>query len=105
MVTGVVTANDWGLAIAGQPGARLDMSAALGGNDSYALLRHGTARAEQAQGVAAFERSQEGQAAHFFKARKLVISDAMHDHYLANCSPNLSIFGHPTSVIGSMRRC
>lgn len=87
VVTGVARASDWGLAVAGQAGGRLDISASSGSSDHHALLGHASARVQQRQGSVDFEQS-EGRAAYFFKARKLVISDAMHDHYLKQLLEN-----------------
>lgn len=81
VVTAVAVAEQWALAVAGEAGARLEMAVATSGGDRYALLSHGSASDSQAQGLAEFERGH-GQPAHFFKAKKLVLSDAMHDRYL-----------------------
>ncbi|KTB84742.1 hypothetical protein ACTACG_02230 [Pseudomonas syringae] len=87
VITGVVQASDWSLAVASQSGARLDMSAAMAGGDCHALLSHGSARVQQSQGIADYEQSR-GQVAYFFKARKLILSDATHDHYLTRLLDN-----------------
>jgi len=89
VVTEIAIADDWGLVIADQAGARLEMSAALGSSDSYALLSHASARAEQCHGIAVLERPP-GQPGFFFRARKLVMSDAAHDHYLNQMLDNPS---------------
>jgi hypothetical protein len=81
LVTAAAAASDWALAAAGQAGARLETSAAIGGGDHHALLSHASARDRQCHGLSDLERSR-GRHAHFFKARKLVSSDAMRDRYL-----------------------
>lgn len=81
VVSGIVTADDWALACAAQAGARLEMTTALDSCDRYSLFSHRSASSEQCHGIAALERS-DGRPAHFFKAKKLVLSDATHDHYL-----------------------
>ncbi|WP_248798723.1 hypothetical protein [Pseudomonas sp. MWU13-2105] len=81
VVSGVLQASDWALVVAAQEGARLDLSTALAGGDRHTLLGHGSTRMQQSQGIAEFEQSQ-GQSGFFFKARKLLLSDAMYDHYL-----------------------
>lgn len=87
VVTGVAEALDWGLVVAGEAGARLELVTALECSDRYRLLGHASARARQAHGIADFEQAQ-GQPGYFFKARKLVLSEAMHDHYLAQLLDN-----------------
>lgn len=81
VITGVATAQDWGLAVAGQAEARLEMSAALCENNSFRLLSHSSARAERCTGLACYEKSSD-QPVYFFKAKKLVMSDTMTDRYL-----------------------
>ncbi|MDU8498230.1 hypothetical protein RYB01_03430 [Pseudomonas syringae] len=87
VVTGVARANDWALAVSGRAGGRLDVSASSGNSDHHVLLGHASARVEQRHGSVDFEQS-EGRPAHFFRAKKLVISDAMHDHYLKQLLEN-----------------
>lgn len=87
VVTGVTQASEWGLAVAGQPGARLEMSTALGNSDHHALFGHGSARVQQSQGMAVLEQSQ-GRLACFFKAKKMVLSDAMYDRFLGQLLEN-----------------
>ena len=86
-VTGVVTLNEWGMAVAGQSCARLVMSAALDSTDRFALLSHSSARAEQCHGMASYDKAH-GLPAYFFKARKLVLSDEMRDRYLMQLVEN-----------------
>lgn len=81
VITGVASMPDWGLAIAGQAGAQLEMSATVGNTDYYALLSHQSAQTVKCRGINCYEQSK-GMPAHFFKAKKLVISDESYDHYL-----------------------
>lgn len=81
VVTGVATLNDWGLAIAGNPGAQLDMSAETQNTDLFNLISHKTAKTEQCKQISTYEKSH-CEPAYFFKAKKLVFSDEMHDRYL-----------------------
>jgi hypothetical protein len=83
VVTGVATAHAWGLAMAACPGARLELAVAGGCNGGGAhVLSEPSARVELCQGLAVCEVAQE-RPAHFFQAKKLVLSDAMADRYLA----------------------
>lgn len=81
VVTGIARTDEWALAVAGQAGARLEMSAASDNCNWHALLGHASARTERSQGIASYEVGR-GQPAYFFKAKKLVLSDKMHDRYL-----------------------
>lgn len=81
VVTAVATMSDWGLVVAGQSGARLEMSAAFDSTDRFLLLSHRSASVDQCHGIASYDVGHD-QVAHFFKAKKLVISDEMHDRYL-----------------------
>lgn len=81
VVTAVATMNDWALAVAGQANAHLEMTARLEDADFFSLLSHTTANTERSKGLAYLERGH-GRPAHFFKAKKLVISDALYDHLL-----------------------
>lgn len=92
VITGVATAEDWGLAVAGQADARLEMSAALSESNSFSLLSHNSARAERCTGIACYEKTKD-QAAYFFKAKKLVMSDAMTDRYLSLVVENKAELG------------
>jgi hypothetical protein len=87
VVTCVATMNEWGLVVAGQSGARLEMSAAIDSTDRFLLLSHRSAKADQCHGIANYDLGR-GQAAHFFKAKKLIISDEMHDRYLCQVVEN-----------------
>lgn len=87
VVTGVATSDEWGLAVAGQPEARLEMSADVCDCDRFVLLSHRSARSDRCAGMACYEVSH-GEPAHFFKAKKLVMSDAMVDRYLARLLEN-----------------
>jgi hypothetical protein len=93
VVTGVATAEEWGLAVAGQADARLEMTAEVCDSDCYALLSHDTAKAERCTGIARFEASR-GRAAHFFQAKKLVMSDTMVDRYLTRIVENKDELGN-----------
>ena len=81
VITSVATTKEWGLVVADQADARLEMTASISNTDSFTLLSHSSAKKVQCTGIACFELAQ-GQTAHFFKAKKLVISEAMHDRYL-----------------------
>jgi hypothetical protein len=81
VVTGIARTDEWGLAVAGQAGARLEMSAASDDFNWHALLGDTSARTERSEGMASYDVGR-GQPAYFFKAKKLVLSDKMHDHYL-----------------------
>lgn len=92
VVTGVALADRWGLAVAGQSDARLEMSVDVCDSDRYALLSHDTAKAERCTGIASYEIAH-GRTAHFFKAKKLVMSDAMVDRYLTRVVENKEELG------------
>jgi hypothetical protein len=97
VVTALVTVDQWALAVAAQPGASLKMSAKSESSDGYALLADPSARHESSEGMAVHEAGQ-GRPAHFFKARKLVLSDLMHDRYLNHLlesEPGSRPFGLP----------
>jgi hypothetical protein len=81
LVTGIVSAAEWALAVADRAAATLETSAILESADSFSLLSHATATIRQCQGIHLFERDH-GKPAHFFQARKLVLSDATRDRYL-----------------------
>ncbi len=87
VVTGVATVDDWGLAISGEPHAQLDMSAETQNTDLFNLISHKTAKTDQCKNISAYEKSN-NQTAYFFKAKKLVISDEMHDRYLIRLLEN-----------------
>lgn len=89
IVTGVAITNQWGLAIAGGDGAQLEMSASANTTDFFALMSHSSGRTEQCKDIATYERSYE-QGAYFFKAKKLVLSDKIHDEYLCRLLENKS---------------
>jgi hypothetical protein len=80
-ITAVASMADWALAVAGQAGAQLEMSAEVENSDYFALLSHQTARNERSKGMACQEKGH-GQPAHFFQAKKLVLSDTTYDRYL-----------------------
>lgn len=80
-VTGVAEVENWALAIAGSQEASLEMTAASTERDPFRLLCHQSSLNEQCQDMAVYERSNE-EKAHFFRAKKLVLSDAAYDHYL-----------------------
>lgn len=92
VITGVAKVEDWGLAVAGQADARLEMSAALCDSNSFNLLSHGSARADRCTGIDCYEKTN-GQPAYFFKAKKLVMSDAMTDRYLSLVVENKAELG------------
>lgn len=92
VITGVATADDWGLGVAGQADARLEMSAALCESNRFGLLSHSSARADRCIGIACYEKTN-GQPAHFFKAKKLIMSDAMADRYLSQVVENRAELG------------
>lgn len=81
LVTGVAAVDQWALTIAGKPEAQLEMSAMLNDTDYFSLLSHSSAVAELCKDIATHEKCSITPA-HFFKAKKLVLSDAMHDFYL-----------------------
>ena len=87
VITGVASAHDWALAVAGQVNARLEMSVKLASHDCYHLLSHESALAERSQGLACYEASR-GRTAYFLKAKKMVMSDAMTDRYLSKVIEN-----------------
>lgn len=87
VITGVATADDWGLAVAGQSDARLEMSAELCQSNCFGLLSHISAKAHRCVGLTSYERAS-GQPAHFFKAKKMVLSDLMTDHFLRQIIEN-----------------
>jgi len=81
LVTGVATMNEWALSIAGKPDAQLEMSAALNDTDFFSLISHSSAESELCKDIAIYEKSS-AKPAHFFKAKKLVLSDTMNDFYI-----------------------
>ncbi len=81
VITAVCKIDEWALAVAGQAGARLEMSAASDTMDCYCLLAHGSAYYERSEGIAIHEAAH-GHPAYFFKAKKLVLSDLIYDRYL-----------------------
>lgn len=81
VITALATVKHWGLAIAGADGAQLELTAETAEPDHFALLSHATALARQRQHIATFEHGSE-QYAHFFKAKKLVLSDHKKDQLL-----------------------
>lgn len=87
VVTGVVQASEWGLVIADRSEARLEMSTALASHDQHALLGHESTCVHQSRGIVELEQAQ-GRSAYFFKAKKLVLSDATHDRYLSQLLDN-----------------
>lgn len=93
VVTGIARTDEWALAVAGQPGARLEMSAAGDNGNWHALLGHASARTERSQGMASYEVGR-GQPAYFFKAKKLILSDKMHDRYLNHLFDNEARHSH-----------
>jgi hypothetical protein len=93
VITGIATAEEWGLAVAGQNDARLEMSADIDTSDRFSLLSHDSARSDRCTGIASYEISH-GEAAHFFRAKRLVMSDAMVDRYLIHLVQNKDELGH-----------
>lgn len=81
VITGVTTMKNWGLAVAGQAKARLEMTATVGNTDWYSMLSHSSARTVRCQGIAGNEMAR-GAAAYFFKAKKLILSSVMRDHMI-----------------------
>lgn len=81
VTTAVAAVNHWGLAIAGADGAQLELTAESADADYFALLSHPSAMARQRQHIAAFEHGAE-RPGHFFKAKKLVLSDHKKDQLL-----------------------
>lgn len=97
VVTAVATTRDWALAIAGQADAHLEMAAELDSSDVSGLLGDGTARIERSKGLACTEQGR-GRPAHFFKAKKLVISDALYDLLLAQILAQVGPHGRHTML-------
>jgi hypothetical protein len=87
VITGVATADDWGLAVAGQRDARLELSAPLCQSNRFGLFSHSSARADRCMGIASYDKAG-SQPAYFFKAKKLITSDAMGDRYLSQLVDN-----------------
>ncbi len=87
VVTAVASMKDWGLTISGQEGGHLEMSAGIGNTDSFAMLSHSSAQTAKCRGIAYNEQAN-GQPAHFFKAKKLVMSDGRMDHFLRQVVEN-----------------
>jgi len=82
LITGVASCKEWALSIAGRPEAQLEMSAALNDTDFFSLISHSSAESELCKDIAIYEKSFT-KSAHFFKAKKLVLSDPTHD-FLVN---------------------
>lgn len=97
VVTAVATTRDWTLAVAGQPAAHLEMAAELDTSDYLGLLGDGAARIERSKGLAVTEQGR-GRPAHFFKAKKLVISDALYDYLLAQILAQVDAHGRHTML-------
>lgn len=87
VISAVATTHDWGLSIAAQKGARLEMSATLGHTDCFTLLSHNTAQTAKCKGIACYEQAR-GMPAYFFKAKKLVLCEERVDHYLRHIVEN-----------------
>ncbi|WP_288393466.1 hypothetical protein [uncultured Herbaspirillum sp.] len=87
VVTAVATMHEWGLAVAGQDQGRLEMSATGTGGDRYTLLSDESARADASRGMAVFETGKDSPA-YFFRAKKLILSDATVDLCLARLAHN-----------------
>ena len=81
VITGVVSMKNWGLAVAGKGGAWLAMTAAVGNTDWYSMLSHNSAKTVKCEGMSCNEMAR-GMPSHFFKAKKLVLSNVMHDHFI-----------------------
>lgn len=81
VIMGVASMKNWGLAVAGQKGAWLAMTAAVGNTDWYSMLSHGSAKTVKCHGMSCNEMAR-GLPAHFFKAKKLVLSDGMRDQFI-----------------------
>jgi hypothetical protein len=79
VITGVVTVENWGLALANQAQAQLEVSAQTRSHEWYELIAHVTRRLEQSRGIVNFSHDRP---AYFFKAKKLVLSDKKRDHFL-----------------------
>lgn len=97
VVTAVATTRDWALAVAGQQDAHLEMAAETGTSDFSGLLGDGTARIERSKGLARTEQGR-GRPAHFFKAKKLVIGDALYDFLLAQILAQVGPHGRHTML-------
>ncbi|MCA2997718.1 MAG: hypothetical protein ING75_03860 [Rhodocyclaceae bacterium] len=93
VVTAVASAVEWGLAVAGEAGARLEMSSAVSDCNYFRLLSHPSAQSDRCTGMASFEVSR-GEPAHFIQAKKLVMSDAMSDRYLQRVVENTEELSH-----------
>jgi hypothetical protein len=92
VVTAVATAGEWGLAVAGESDARLEMSSDVLDSNRFVLLSHPSARSDRCAGIASFEAAR-GKPAQFFKAKRLVMSDAMTDRYLQRIVENKDELG------------
>ncbi len=89
VITGVATMKNWGLAVAGQSKAWLEMTATVGNTDWYSMLSHSSARTVKCKGMAGNEMAR-GMPAYFFKAKRLVLSNAMRDHFVHQVLHNRS---------------
>ncbi len=89
VITGVASMKNWGLAVAGKSDAWLEMSASVGNTDWYSMISHSTAKTVKCKGIACNEMAR-GLQAHFFTAKKLVLSSAMHDHFMHHLLHNKS---------------
>ena len=87
VITGIATSEEWGLAIAAQRDARLEMCADVNSSDRFTLLSHNSARSERCSGIANYDMAH-GETAYFFKAKRLVMSDAMFDRYMIGLVQN-----------------
>lgn len=87
IITGVATMKNWGLVVAGKRKAWLEMTAVVGNTDWYSMLSHGTAKTVKCKGIACNEMAR-GMEAHFFQAKKLVLSDAIRDHLVRHVLHN-----------------
>lgn len=78
VVTALASVSHWGLVIAGAEGAQLELAAQTYETDYFTLLSHQTATALNSRHIAVFDKST-GLPGHFFKAKKLVLSDKKKD--------------------------
>ncbi|PCK08970.1 MAG: hypothetical protein COA42_06425 [Alteromonadaceae bacterium] len=91
VVTGVASMSHWALAIAGEAKAQLEMTASTDTTDQFLLFSHASAKAELCRDIATYERSH-SEKAYFFQAKKMVLSDEMHDKYLLRLLENQNDF-------------
>lgn len=81
VISGIVHLSNWGLVIAGQPDAKLEVTAQLNGFDYFDILSHFSCRTQNSENIDQMLRNVEVPAV-FFKARKLILKESKKDQLI-----------------------